>query len=245
MENKMKAIVAGGLAAAVLDALDAVVAYKLAYGMTPLAIYQFVASGMLGQAAYAGGAATALAGLAIHFLIAFTAAAVFVLAVSLAIALSLPTTLPSGAPFPFRAEILFIAFVTVVVTLLGQGLTLPPLIRLLGVKDDGRVDRETRAAQLAVAKAGAVKADALLDAGLVPRHRVERLRDPLRERHQHLESHEKPGAGHGDGYRRVVREILQEQRAEILRLRDAGEIGDDAMRAVERDLDLEEARRST
>lgn len=80
MENKMKAIVAGGLAAAVLDALDALVAYKLAFGMSPLAIYQFVASGMLGQSAYAGGAATALVGLAVHLLVAFTAAAVFVLA---------------------------------------------------------------------------------------------------------------------------------------------------------------------
>ena len=48
--------------------------------MTPVAIYQFVASGLLGQAAYAGGMATALIGLAIHVLIAFSAAAVFVLA---------------------------------------------------------------------------------------------------------------------------------------------------------------------
>lgn len=86
MENKTersgraRAILAGGLAVAVLDALDAVVAYKLAFGMTPVAIYQFVASGLLGQSAYAGGAATALVGLAIHLLVAFTAAAVFVLA---------------------------------------------------------------------------------------------------------------------------------------------------------------------
>ncbi len=86
MENKTersgraRAILAGGLAVAVLDALDALVAYKLAFGMTPVAIYQFVASGLLGQSAYAGGAATALLGLAMHFLIAFTAAAVFVFA---------------------------------------------------------------------------------------------------------------------------------------------------------------------
>lgn len=77
---RVRAIVAGGLAAAVLDAADALVAYKLAFGMTPLAIYQFVASGLLGQSAYAGGAATGLLGLAVHFLVAFVAAAVFVLA---------------------------------------------------------------------------------------------------------------------------------------------------------------------
>jgi hypothetical protein len=86
MENKIdrsrrvQAIVAGGLAVAVLDAADAVVAYKLAFGMTPVAIYQFVASGLVGPAAFAGGAPAALLGLAVHFLVAFSAAAVFVLA---------------------------------------------------------------------------------------------------------------------------------------------------------------------
>lgn len=84
MENnrsgRVQAIVAGGLAAAVLDAMDALVAYKLAYGMSPLVIYQFVASGLLGKAAYGGGATAALLGLGVHFLVAFTAATVFVLA---------------------------------------------------------------------------------------------------------------------------------------------------------------------
>ena len=84
MENnrsgRVQAIVAGGLAVAVLDAVDALVAYKLAFGMSPLVIYQFVASGLLGKAAYAGGATSALLGLAVHFLIAFSAATVFVLA---------------------------------------------------------------------------------------------------------------------------------------------------------------------
>ena len=85
MENetrsgRVKAILVGGLVAAVLDAVDALVAYRLAFGMTPAAIYQFVASGLLGKAAFARGAPTALLGLGIHFLIAFTVAAMFVLA---------------------------------------------------------------------------------------------------------------------------------------------------------------------
>jgi hypothetical protein len=75
-----KAIVAGGLLVGVLDGVDALVAYKLAFGMSPLAIYQFVASGLLGKAAFAGGLPAALLGLAVHFLVAFTAATVFVLA---------------------------------------------------------------------------------------------------------------------------------------------------------------------
>lgn len=78
--GRVRAIVAGGLAVAVLDAVDALVAYKLAFGMSPLVIYQFVASGLLGKAAYAGGATAALLGLAVHLLIAFAAATAFVLA---------------------------------------------------------------------------------------------------------------------------------------------------------------------
>lgn len=78
--NRVQAIVAGGLLVAVLDAADALVAYKLAFGMSPIAIYQFVASGLLGQGAFAGGVGTALVGLAVHVLVAFSAATVFVLA---------------------------------------------------------------------------------------------------------------------------------------------------------------------
>ena len=77
---RTRAIVAGGLIAAALDAANALVAYKQAFGMKPLAIYQFVASGLLGSAAYAAGLASGALGLAVHFLIAFTAAALFVIA---------------------------------------------------------------------------------------------------------------------------------------------------------------------
>lgn len=76
----LRAIVAGGLVAGVLDALDAIVAFKLVLGFDPVPIYQFVASGALGPAAFSGGLATAALGLAIHFVIAFSAAAVFTLA---------------------------------------------------------------------------------------------------------------------------------------------------------------------
>ena len=51
--GRLQAIVAGGLLVAVLDGVDAVVAYKLAFGMTPVAIYQFVASGLFGDGAAA------------------------------------------------------------------------------------------------------------------------------------------------------------------------------------------------
>lgn len=76
----LAAILVGGAVVGVLDALDATVALKLALGFAPLPIYQFVASGLLGSAAFSGGVATALLGLGLHFLIAFGAATAFVLA---------------------------------------------------------------------------------------------------------------------------------------------------------------------
>jgi hypothetical protein len=75
-----RAILLGGLTAGVLDAIDALIAYKAVLGLAPIPIYQFVASGLLGRGAFAGGVATAGLGLAIHFCIAFTAAAIFTVA---------------------------------------------------------------------------------------------------------------------------------------------------------------------
>jgi CPA1 family monovalent cation:H+ antiporter len=160
-------------------------------------------------------------------------------AVSLAIALALPLQLPSGAPFPFRAELQFITFVAVVLGLLLQGLTLAPLIRVLGLRDDGTVARETLRARMAAAKAASEQVEALLAEAWVPRSKAERLREILQERLQLLESPELPL--HSESYRRMMREVIEAQRKELLRLRDEGSIGDEARRAVEHDLDLEEA----
>ncbi|HWL88865.1 MAG TPA: hypothetical protein VNO21_23840 [Polyangiaceae bacterium] len=76
----VRAILLGGALAAIFDAIDAVVAYKLVLGIDPIAIYQFVASGMLGPSAFGGGIATALVGVAVHLSVAFGASAVFVAA---------------------------------------------------------------------------------------------------------------------------------------------------------------------
>lgn len=75
----IKAWLIGGFAAGVLDILDAFVVTSFA-GVTPLRVLQAIASGVLGPASYRGGASTALLGLALHFLIAYAAAAVYVVA---------------------------------------------------------------------------------------------------------------------------------------------------------------------
>jgi monovalent cation/hydrogen antiporter len=160
-------------------------------------------------------------------------------AVSLAIALALPLELPSGAPFPYRAELQFITFVAVVLGLLLQGLTLAPLIRVLGLRDDGTVARETLRARMAAAKAASAHVEMLLGESWVPRSKAERLREMLQEKLQLLEAPAAPV--HSESYLRMMREVIEAQRRALLRLRDEGSIGDEARRAVERDLDLEEA----
>lgn len=69
-------IVWGGLAAGVLDSVDAVVAFGLK-GMNPIQVLQYVASGLLGTDSFKGGLATAGLGAALHFFIAFAVAAVY------------------------------------------------------------------------------------------------------------------------------------------------------------------------
>ena len=73
-----RAILWGGAIAGVLDAADGVVAFGLVLGMNPLQVLQYIASGLLGTAAFAGGLAAAALGGLIHFVIAFVAAGVYV-----------------------------------------------------------------------------------------------------------------------------------------------------------------------
>jgi uncharacterized membrane protein YagU involved in acid resistance len=70
------AILVGGAIAGVLDITYAIV-FSAFRGVAPMRILQSVASGLLGKAAFDGGTATAALGLVLHFLIAFSAAAVF------------------------------------------------------------------------------------------------------------------------------------------------------------------------
>lgn len=75
-----RAALLGSLVAGVLDATDGVVAYFLAYGMNPIQVLQFIASGALGKAAFSGGLGAALAGMVFHFFIAAVVAGVFAMA---------------------------------------------------------------------------------------------------------------------------------------------------------------------
>ncbi len=96
--------------------------------------------------------------------------------VSLAAALALPLTLPDGTPFPGRDLILFLTFIVIFATLVVQGLSLPPLIRWLGVKDDGSMEKEEREARLQANRAALARLNEIAEADPARLEALQRLR---------------------------------------------------------------------
>jgi CPA1 family monovalent cation:H+ antiporter len=162
-------------------------------------------------------------------------------AVSLAAALALPFD------FPERDLLLFLTFVVILATLVGQGLTLPWLIRRTGVGDDGSAEHEELHAREAATAAALDRLDELVTE--VPGHRP--LIDQLRERYRHRAEHYELSHAGDDviedpeerDHEAIRRAVLAAERLAVVELRNRGVISDEAMRRVERDLDLEELRR--
>jgi monovalent cation/hydrogen antiporter len=168
-------------------------------------------------------------------------------AVSLAAALALPLETNSGQPFPERELILFVTFGVILVTLVVQGLTLPALIRRLGVHDDGAEQREELQARLGATDAALARLEELAVEEWTRDDTVERLRGLYQFRRRRLKA--RAGIFEDDGYedrslayQRLVRELLEAQRRAIIRLRNQGVISDGVMHRVERELDLEDSR---
>ena len=187
-----------------------------------------------------------------------TPAQVFVVAwagmrgvVSLAAAFGVPLTTISGAPFPGRPQLVFLTFVVVIGTLLLHGLTLPWLIRRLGVQgDEARTDAlAAAAAQDKAARAAAERLDELLAEEQVSDVH-ERAADVLRgwntrRRNSAWErlgrDAEEIGESPAAAFRRLRLEMLAAERAAFIAERDNGRIDDEVLREVLRGLDLEEA----
>ncbi len=173
-------------------------------------------------------------------------------AISLAAALALPHVLPDGKAFPARDLIIFVTFAVIVFTLIVQGGSLPLLIRMLGLEREGNQERDkaTRSeydARIRTLGAGVAHMDALVAAGEIPRDVGERYKREREHRQKTFERHRK---AHGDRDRRrqakheldALMEAAQAERDELLRLRSAGEIDDDTLHRIERDLDEQELR---
>jgi len=170
--------------------------------------------------------------------------------VSLAAALALPVTLPPAGPIPAREAVLIVTLTVIVFTLLGQGLTLPWLIRRLRLGTDSEFrDEETRARQQMI-EAAARRIDQLdpVWPGHLPL--LARLRDTFQHSSEHIErQREAASSGAEDReiieHREIQRTVIDAQREALLRLRADGAIDDDVLRALERELDLEERRIDT
>jgi Na+/H+ antiporter len=170
-------------------------------------------------------------------------------AVSLAAALALPLETDAGAPFPERELLIFLAYSVVLFTVVVQGLTLPALIRRLGVREDRfEEEAEEYAARIAAAEAALERLEALADEDWTRDDTVERLRglyDYRRRRFATLSSQAEDADGIQDrslAYQRLLRELIEAQRDAIVRMRNERLISSDVMRRVERELDLEESR---
>jgi CPA1 family monovalent cation:H+ antiporter len=160
--------------------------------------------------------------------------------VSLAAAFALP------ADFPSRDLILFLTFCVIGATLIGQGLTLPWLIRHLGVLAPAGGNGEETHARLAAVESALRRLEELKHD--YPDHLP--LIDQLREEYEHEAGHVMPSPGKGPDeaeqelldHRAIRNAVLVAQREAVIALRDAGVINDETLRAIERDLDLEALR---
>jgi len=168
-------------------------------------------------------------------------------AVSLAAALALPLALDSGAAFPNRDLIQFVAFGVIFVTLVGLGLFLPMVVRGLGVADAGRSELiGEHAREIAARREALDTALKSLDAIIEKRDLSDEVVSLLRARHEVRSSqlpdsldpdkHDVSATGTG-----LTRELIAIERKFIHTLLRDGKITDETRRRIERDLDLEEA----
>jgi monovalent cation/hydrogen antiporter len=168
-------------------------------------------------------------------------------AVSLAAALALPLSTDAGAPFPGRDLIVFLTFGVILATLVGQGLTLPLVIRALRLEDDGLEDREDAKARLHVAEAALARLEELVDEDWVREDTAERVRGSYRFRTNRFRARLDDGDDgsielRSQDYQRLLRELLDAERDALVDLRRRGIISNDVWLRVGRDLDLEDER---
>ena len=169
-------------------------------------------------------------------------------AVSLAAALALPATTDAGQPFTERPLILFITFCVILFTLVVQGLSLPLLIRRLGVDpDDGEEFEENRARKLA-ARAALDRLDLLGEEDWTRDDTIGRMRAMYHYRYDRFAARFSEDSD-GDAieartsdYLRIVASVIEAQRETLDDMRRDGAISSEVMRRVEHELDLEEGR---
>lgn len=164
-------------------------------------------------------------------------------AVSLAAALAVPLSVDG------RPQIIFLTFALILVTLVGQGLSLPFIVRALRLEEPRRWSDEEAVARMEAAQAALDRIDEIEDEGRASEPQLQRLRDLYRSRFRMCAAilgGEDPEAAAREqrlaDYGELRRELIGIEREELLGLRGDGRLKHETMRQIERDLDLEEAR---
>jgi CPA1 family monovalent cation:H+ antiporter len=165
---------------------------------------------------------------------------------SLAGALAIPFVLGNGEPFPGRDLILLLTFCVIFATLVLQGLTLAPLVRWLRVVDDHVTEKEERLARLKANEAALARLEELESSKRARPQTVERLRSEYEDRIRQLRiegpDEERVRRLYSRDFEELSREMLQTERDAIIALRNEEAINDQALRRIQRDIDLAEAR---
>lgn len=165
--------------------------------------------------------------------------------VSLAAAIGLPDTLADGRAFPQRNLIVFLTFSVILVTLVLQGLSLPALIRALGLAGGAKDRAEEEEARRIIASAALALLEEARGQDLPD---FAAVYDDIAKRYtRRLTSLSKESSG-GDSmsnkelerYRAVLGELLRLERKTAVRLRNDGRINDEVLRKIEHELDLSE-----
>jgi CPA1 family monovalent cation:H+ antiporter len=167
--------------------------------------------------------------------------------IALAAAMSLPQTIADGSPFPHRDLIVFLTFSVILVTLVFQGLTLPPLIRILGLAEAPGPSCEEREARRLVLEAALARLEEVRQSD--PSSSAE-IYDDLAQHYKHRladlggagAQQDQTHAGHYFQYVDLSRMLLDVERQAALRLRKERRITDEVLREIEHELDLSETR---
>ena len=167
--------------------------------------------------------------------------------IALAAAMSLPQTLANGSPFPHRDLIVFLTFSVILVTLVFQGLTLPWVIRVLGLAETSGPRFEGQEARRLVLEAAQAH---LEDMAAADPSRFAELYDDLEQHYKQRlaglsalsQEQNKASAERYFRYLDLSRTLLDVERHTALRLRDEGRISDEALRELEHEQDLTETR---
>jgi len=165
---------------------------------------------------------------------------------SLAGALAIPFVLTNGQPFPGRELILLLTFCVIFATLVLQGLTLTPLVHWLKIKGDRVTEKEERMARLKANEAALARLEEIASRKRARPRTVERLRSEYEDRIRQLRSEvpdeESVSRLFSEDFEELAREVLQTERDTVIQLRNEEAINDQALRRIQRDIDLAEAR---